>query len=91
MKVNVKYIGQLSYITKKKSEKLELEREIEIGFLVNLLLQKYPSLKEYVDLKRGPSIVLLNGQRIEFLEGENTKVKEGDEVTLLPPLGGGGW
>jgi molybdopterin synthase sulfur carrier subunit len=89
MKVNVKYIGQLSYITKKKSETFDLENETRIGSLIELIINKYPSLREYVDLKRGPSIVLLNGQRIEFLEGENSMVKDGDEVTLLPPLGGG--
>jgi len=89
MKVNVKYIGQLSYITKKKSETFDLENETRIGSLIELIINKYPSLREYVDLKRGPSIVLLNGQRIEFLEGENSMVKDGDEITLLPPLGGG--
>ncbi|KUO43088.1 MAG: hypothetical protein APU95_00935 [Hadesarchaea archaeon YNP_N21] len=89
MKVNVKYIGQLSYITKKKSETFDLENETRIGPLIELIINKYPGLREYVDLKRGPSIVLLNGQRIEFLEGENSMVKDGDEITLLPPLGGG--
>ena len=33
--------------------------------------------------------VMINGQTIEFLEGMETPLKEGDEVLILPPASGG--
>jgi len=33
--------------------------------------------------------VMVNGQTIEFLEGMDTPLKEGDEVLILPPVSGG--
>jgi len=33
--------------------------------------------------------IMVNGQTIEFLEGTETTLKEGDEVLILPPVSGG--
>jgi len=33
--------------------------------------------------------VMVNGQTIEFLDGMETQLKEGDEVLILPPVSGG--
>jgi molybdopterin synthase sulfur carrier subunit len=33
--------------------------------------------------------VMVNGQTIQFLEGMETPLKEGDEVLILPPASGG--
>lgn len=33
--------------------------------------------------------IMVNGQTIEFLEGMQTALKEGDEVLILPPVSGG--
>ena len=33
--------------------------------------------------------IMVNGQTIQFLEGMNTQLKEGDEVLILPPVSGG--
>ena len=33
--------------------------------------------------------IMVNGQTIEFLEGLETPLKEGDEVLILPPASGG--
>jgi len=33
--------------------------------------------------------VMVNGQSINFLEGMETPLKEGDEVLILPPASGG--
>jgi MoaD family protein len=33
--------------------------------------------------------IMVNGQTIEFLEGMETPLKEGDEVLILPPASGG--
>jgi molybdopterin synthase sulfur carrier subunit len=33
--------------------------------------------------------IMVNGQAINYLEGMETPLKEGDEVLLLPPVSGG--
>ncbi len=33
--------------------------------------------------------IMVNGQTIQFLEGVETVLKEGDEVLILPPASGG--
>ena len=33
--------------------------------------------------------IMVNGQTIQFLEGMDTQLKEGDEVLILPPVSGG--
>jgi molybdopterin converting factor small subunit len=33
--------------------------------------------------------VIVNGTNVAFLQGEGTRLADGDEVTLLPPLAGG--
>jgi len=33
--------------------------------------------------------IMVNGQTIQFLEGMETPLKEGDEVLILPPASGG--
>jgi MoaD family protein len=33
--------------------------------------------------------IMVNGQTIEFLEGMETALKDGDEVLILPPASGG--
>lgn len=37
----------------------------------------------------GISNVILNGTNVIFLKGPRTKLQDGDELTLFPPLGGG--
>lgn len=34
-------------------------------------------------------IVLVNGKNIGYLKGERTKLRDGDEVSLFPPVAGG--
>lgn len=33
--------------------------------------------------------IMINGQTIQFLEGMETPLEEGDEVLILPPVSGG--
>ena len=57
------------------------------------LLNLFPSLKgEIVDENgklKDDYIYLVNGRNIVFLQNEDTNLKDGDKLTVFPPVGGG--
>lgn len=60
---------------------------------VKELIKKYPLLKrELVNedfTLKDDYIYLVDGRNIAFLQGENTTLKDGDRITIFPPIGGG--
>ncbi len=60
--------------------------------LVNDLDQKYPGLAERVSEKgkiRRFVNIYVNDEDIRFLHAEETQVKDGDEVSIVPAIAGG--
>ena len=57
------------------------------------ILKLFPSLKgEIVDENgklKDDYIYLVNGRNIVFLQNEDTPLKNGDKLTIFPPVGGG--
>lgn len=66
-----------------------------VGALLDNLEQLYPGIKErLVDetgILRRFINVYLNEEDIRFLDGEKTAVKDGDRVTIVPAIAGGGF
>jgi len=60
--------------------------------LVNALDKKYPGIAERISengkIRRFVNIYL-NDEDIRFLSGEETVVKDGDEVSIVPAIAGG--
>lgn len=61
---------------------------------IDALEQEYPGLKERLcddggELRRFVNI-FVNGEDVRFLRGLDTEVKEGDEVSIVPAVAGGG-
>ena len=74
--------------------------EIEIDFdgttfedLLNILITKYPKLKEEIYTKTDEVTdylcVFINDKPIAALNGMNTKLKNGDELLFFVPISGG--
>jgi molybdopterin synthase sulfur carrier subunit len=90
MAVKVKIPVPLQRLTQGKDE-VEGEPGTIIS-LVNNLDQKYPGLGERISeggkLRRFVNIYV-NEEDVRFLKPEETPVKDGDEVSIVPAIAGG--
>jgi len=62
---------------------------------INALEASYPGLKERLcdesgEIRRFVN-VYVNGEDVRFLQGLATPLKDGDEVSIVPAVAGGGW
>jgi molybdopterin synthase sulfur carrier subunit len=94
MKVEVKFFTSLREITGKKTDEIQLNKTATVKELLTLLSDKYgKNFHEYLYDKKGKVqgflSFLVNGKNINALEGFNTKLKQGDTIAILPPVGGG--
>jgi MoaD family protein len=94
MKIKVKFFTSLREITGKKVDEIQLQRVITVQELLTLLSKKYgKKFKEYVYNKKGKVqsflSFILNGKNINNMQGFGTKLKEGDVIAIVPPVGGG--
>ncbi len=90
MAVKVKIPVPLQRLTQGKEE-VEGEPGTVIA-LINALDQKYPGFGERIS--EGGKIrrfvnVYVNEEDIRFLKNEETEVKDGDEVSIVPAIAGG--
>jgi molybdopterin synthase sulfur carrier subunit len=94
MKVEVKFFTSLREITGKKMDEIQLQSAITVKELLTLLSEKYgEKFREYVYNKERKVqdylSFLVNGININVLQGFDTKLKEGDIIAIIPPVGGG--
>jgi molybdopterin synthase sulfur carrier subunit len=94
MKVTVKFFTTLREITDKREEEIKSSNDLTVGELLEQLSKKYGHrFMDYVYDKKGnvQSYLqfLVNGRSITTREGFKTKLKEGDRVAIIPPVGGG--
>jgi len=94
MKVEVKFFTSLREITGKKADEIQLQNVITVEELLNLLSDKYgKKFREYIYNKKGKVqdflSFLVNGRNINVLQDFDTKLKQGDTIAIIPPVGGG--
>jgi len=94
LKVTVRFFTTLREITGHKEENIELSETAAVNLLLKQLSSKYG--KEFDDYMfdelgdvHGHLQILINGQSVATMRGLKTKLKEGDQVAILPPVGGG--
>lgn len=95
MKVSVRLFTVLRELTQKGDETLEFD----VGFVtVKVVLEEMvrrhgKEFKDYLyDEKRRVREhlqLLVNGKSVSLSEGLETRLREGDEVAIVPPVGGG--
>jgi molybdopterin synthase sulfur carrier subunit len=90
MAVKVKIPVPLQRLTQGKDE-VEGESGTVIE-LINALDRKYPGFGERISdggkIRRFVN-VYVNEEDVRFLKSENTEVKDGDEVSIVPAIAGG--
>jgi molybdopterin synthase sulfur carrier subunit len=89
--VKVRIPQVLQKLTENKSE-VEIEGE-NIGEVIDNLEKNYKGIKERICDEDGKIRrfinIYVNNEDIRFLDGANTKLKDGDEVSIIPAIAGG--
>ena len=94
MKVTVKFFTTLREITDKREEEIKFSSDLTVGELLEQLSKKHGRRFIGYVYDKGGNVqsylqFLVNGRSITTLEGFKTKLKEGDRVAIIPPVGGG--
>ena len=92
MAVTVKIPTQLRSVTGGDSE-TAVDGATTVGEVLDGLVDHYDGLRDRIaedgDLRRFVN-VYVGGEDVSFLDGLDTEVEDGDEVTILPAVAGGG-
>jgi sulfur-carrier protein len=89
--VTVKIPTQLRAVTSGEAE-ATVDEATTVGEVLDGLYDRYDGLRERIaedgDLRRFVNVYVA-GEDIRFLDGLETPVEDGDEVTILPAVAGG--
>jgi|Deesub1362B_J571_1020462.scaffolds.fasta_scaffold00005_245 molybdopterin synthase sulfur carrier subunit len=92
MPVRIKYFASVREFMGKKDDVVEINEPKYVIDILNDLKGKEGKLSDLLmdkgQLKKIYK-VMINGRDIEFLDGIKTKVRDGDEISIFPPVGGG--
>jgi molybdopterin synthase sulfur carrier subunit len=91
MPVNVRIPTPLRPLT--KEQEIVAASGATIGDIIADLQRQFPGLKERIcdekgELRRFVN-VYLNDEDIRFLQGKQTPIKDGDELSIIPAIAGG--
>jgi molybdopterin converting factor small subunit len=81
MKVTVQFFGEFRRVTGLGHWELELEEPARISEVLEAVRNKFPILRKYAR-----STLISRG--LEFAE-PTEEVRDGDEISLMPPVAGG--
>jgi sulfur-carrier protein len=91
MSITVKIPTQLRSVTSGEAE-AQIDEAGTVGEVLDGLYERYDGLRDRIaedgDLRRFVN-VYVGGEDIRFLDGLDTSVDDGDEVTILPAVAGG--
>lgn len=93
IKTKIRFFASFKQITNKREVEIDLEEGATIHQLLQVLFERYSSFQDKIfnesnELRKWIQI-LLNGRSIKFLQGLETKLSNGDIISLFPPVAGG--
>lgn len=94
MEVEVRYYAILRELAGKRFERVVLPNGSSVRDVIDLLVKRYgEEFERYIydseKRLRGYLSYMLNGVNINSLKGFETPLRDGDILSLLPPVGGG--
>jgi molybdopterin synthase sulfur carrier subunit len=94
MAITVKFIGALRHVSGAEELALEGKGDVSIRELIKELIKELPELKrslidQQLEDPRPNVLMLVNGREISVLNGLETKLKDEDEIVLVPVVHGG--
>jgi len=89
----VRFFTRLREITGKPEEKLDIAEDATVNDVLETLIRKYgKDFREYL-LSRDESGLylqfLIDGRNVTQLDGLKTKLRQGNTLAIIPPVGGG--
>jgi molybdopterin synthase sulfur carrier subunit len=94
MAITVKFVGALRHFSGMGELALDCKACLSIGQLMNEIIKEVPELKrslidQQLEDSRPNALMLVNGREINVLDGLDTRLKDGDEIVLVPVVHGG--
>ena len=96
LKVTVEYLGHIREISgNKREEEVEIKEDDSVAELLTVLSEKYgETFKKSIYEPNGTDIksnfiATINGYLLNQLNGIQTKLKNGDHMTIMPIVSGG--
>jgi molybdopterin synthase sulfur carrier subunit len=94
MAITVKLVGALRHFSGVDKLALDCKGHSSVGEVVKELVKEVPDIKrslidQQLEDPRPNALILVNGMEIGVLNGLETKLKDGDEVVLVPVVHGG--
>jgi len=92
--VTIRFIGSLRASAKKSKLSMEFGKTVSLREVIRKIVEEQPKLRRVLidpelDDPRTSSLMLVNGKEIGVLNGLETKLKDGDELILIPVVHGG--
>jgi molybdopterin synthase sulfur carrier subunit len=94
MAITVKFIGALRHVSGTSELTLGCKAGLSVGGLMTKIIKQNPEFKrslidEQLENPMPNALILVNGREISVLNGLETKLKDGDEIVLVPVVHGG--
>ncbi len=94
MVITVKFVGALRHVSGVDQLALDCLENVSVRTVISEVSEKRPELKrslidQQLQDPRINALILVNGREISALDGLETKLKDGDELILVPVVHGG--
>ena len=94
MAITVKFIGALRHVSGAEELAFDCNNYVSVRELVSEIIEELPEFKrslidQQLEDPRPNVLVLVNGREISVLNGLETKLKDNDEIVIIPVVHGG--